>query len=100
MLPEYEGSICMMQYFLQVTFEQPSSGGQLQQPAVGESEPNKVDEFGSFKYWREPVPTLDLDSILQEVRQQDDSNSAAVTSEDPSQQQVKFLIISTLGLSY
>lgn len=36
----------------------------------GEPEKSKiVDDFGSFKYWREPVPTLDLNSILQEVAQ-------------------------------
>lgn len=35
----------------------------------GEEEASKVDDFGSFKYWREPVPTLDLAAILQEVSQ-------------------------------
>ena len=36
----------------------------------GEAEQSKlVDDFGSFKYWREPVPTLDLASILNEVSQ-------------------------------
>jgi len=45
----------------------------------GEVEQSKiVDDFGSFKYWRDPVPTLDLNSILQEVTQTSTAEGAVI----------------------
>ena len=56
----------------------------------GEVEQSKiVDDFGSFKYWRDPVPTLDLNSILQEVSQTRTTDGAVVhqaSAEQPSDQ--------------
>lgn len=54
----------------------------------GEPEQSKVvDEFGSFKYWRDPVPTLDLDSILKEVtdlKSEEDSTPTTTPQVCPS----------------
>lgn len=50
----------------------------------GQPESSKLEEFGSFKYWREPVPTLDLKSILQEVRQSSPTGKDKESASDSS----------------
>ena len=52
----------------------------------GQSEQSKIaDDFYSFKYWREPLPKLDLTSILKEVRQPETSEPITVTTKcEPS----------------
>jgi len=49
----------------------------------GEKDQSKLEpeDFGSFQYWRDPVPTLDLESLLVEVQQQETSVVKTVDQE-------------------
>lgn len=63
-----------------------------------------VDDFGSFEYWREPVPTLDIASILNEVSRGEEVSQASPSiescvSNSPTENLVSVMLYNPFVLS-